>query len=179
VEYEAYSSHIQAVYEMEIKDQKTALDNLIKSKIIYEKTSQYKDSLEAIIYKEKVNQLDTLIRLCSFQLKGIMSSENEEKMIAEMVKDYPQKREIEEKITKVKQETKKEQIEKIEEITYGNKTVPLKTEKLKAVFKRVETHMLDIQAFWESPIQEASSQISNLLNSVLYIYLYRKLPAVS
>ncbi len=73
-----------------------------------------------------------------------MSSENEEKMIAEMVKDYPQKREIEEKITKVKQETKKEQIEKIEEITYGNKTVPLKTEKLKAVFKKVETHMLDI-----------------------------------
>jgi hypothetical protein len=108
VEYEAYSSHIQAVYEMEIKDHKTALDNLIKSKIIYEKTSQYKDSLEAIIYKEKINQLDTLIRLCSFQLKGMMSSENEEKLIAEMVKDYPLKKEIEDKITLVKKETKKE-----------------------------------------------------------------------
>jgi hypothetical protein len=168
VEYEAYSSHIQAVYEMENKDHKTALDNLIKSKIIYEKTSQYKDSLEAIIYKEKVNQLDTLIRLCSFQLRGMMSSENEEKLIAEMVKDYPLKKEIEDKITKVKQETKKEQIEKIEEITYGNKTVPLKTEKLKAVFKRVETHMLDIQAFWEGHTQEASTQISNLS----YVYIY-------
>ena len=44
-----------AVYEMEIKDYQSALDNLLKSKIIYEKMSQYKDSLEAIIYKEKTN----------------------------------------------------------------------------------------------------------------------------
>lgn len=44
-----------AVYEMEIKDFKSAMDNLLKSKIIYEKISQYKDSLEAIIYKEKVS----------------------------------------------------------------------------------------------------------------------------
>lgn len=139
---------------MEIKDFQNALDNLIKSKIIYEKTSQYKDSLEAIIYKEKVNQLDTLIRLCSFQLKGIMSSENEEKLISDMVKSYPKKKEIEETISKVKSEVKKEQIEKIEEITYGNKTVPLKTDKLKAVFKKVENHMVDIHAFLESPAYE-------------------------
>ena len=48
----------------------------------------------------------------------------------------------------MKVQTKKEQIEKIEEITYNNKTVPLKTEKLKLVFKRVETHLHDIQEYW-------------------------------
>lgn len=79
-----------------------------------------------------------------------MTSENEEKMITELIKQYPKKNEIEEKISSVKQQTKKEQIEKIEEINYGNKTVPLKTEKLKAVFKKVESHMVDIQSFWES-----------------------------
>lgn len=44
----------------------------------------------------------------------------------------------------MKSETRKEQIEKIEEITYNNKTVPLKSEKLRMVFKRVETQMHDI-----------------------------------
>ena len=39
---------------MEAKDFKTALDNLLKAKIIYEKISQYKDTLEAVIYREKV-----------------------------------------------------------------------------------------------------------------------------
>jgi hypothetical protein len=56
---------------------------------------------------------------------------------------------LEEQISKVKSETRREQIEKIEEITYNNKSVPLKTDKLKQVFKRVESHMIDIQEYWE------------------------------
>jgi hypothetical protein len=64
VEIEAYVASMLAVYEMDIKDYKNAMDNLLKSKIIYEKMSQYKDSLEAIIYKEKISQIDTLLRLC-------------------------------------------------------------------------------------------------------------------
>ena len=40
---------------MEVKDYKNALDNLLKTKIIYEKISNYKDTLEAIIYKERVS----------------------------------------------------------------------------------------------------------------------------
>jgi hypothetical protein len=40
---------------MDVKDYKSALDNLLKAKIIYEKILQFKDSLEAIIYKEKIN----------------------------------------------------------------------------------------------------------------------------
>ena len=39
---------------MEVKDYKSALDNLLKAKIIYEKMAQYKDTLEAVIYTEKV-----------------------------------------------------------------------------------------------------------------------------
>jgi hypothetical protein len=54
----------------------------------------------------------------------------------------------------VKSETRKEQIQKIDEITYNNKSVPLKTDKLKQVFKRVESHMHDIQEFWDAPAFE-------------------------
>ena len=50
--------------------------------------SIYKDTLEAIIYKEKINQLDTLIISCSQKLKGSLE-------IGDMVKNYPLKQEIE------------------------------------------------------------------------------------
>jgi hypothetical protein len=93
---------------MDIKDYKNAFDNLLKSKIIYEKISQYKDTLEAIIYKEKISQLDTLIRLCSFNLKGLMSGAEEDKLISRMVEQYPERRQIEEQISRVKSETKRE-----------------------------------------------------------------------
>ena len=45
---------MQAVYLMERRDFELALDLLIKSKIIYEKISEFKDTLEEIIYKEKI-----------------------------------------------------------------------------------------------------------------------------
>lgn len=73
-----------------------------------------------------------------------MNAAEEEKLIDSMVKNYPEKKQIEEQISKVKSESKREQIENIEEITYNNKTVPLKTEKLKSIFKRVETHNHEI-----------------------------------
>lgn len=121
---------------MENKDYQTALDNLLKAKIIYEKISQYKDTLEAVIYNEKVTQIDTLIRLCAFNLK----KGDDEKAIEKMMQNYPEKTKIEDTIQKVKYETKREQIEKIEEIHFNNKAIPLKTEKLKMVFKKVESH---------------------------------------
>jgi hypothetical protein len=87
---------MSAIYQMEVKDFKGALDNLIKTKIIYEKIAQYKDTLEAIIYKEKVGQLDTLIRLCSFNINGMLSGAEEEKVITKILDSYPQKKDIEE-----------------------------------------------------------------------------------
>ena len=134
---------------MDIKQYDEALDNLLRAKIIYEKISAYKDSLEAIIYKEKTSQIDTLLRLCSFNLKGMMSAADEEKLLAGLLNNYTKKAEIEAKVTKVKSDARREQIEKIEEITYNGKTVPLKTDKLKQVFKRVEGSMHDIQEYWD------------------------------
>lgn len=64
IEVEAYVSQMSAVYLMEIKDYKSALENLLRTKIIYEKIAHYKDTLEAIIYRERVNMIDTLLRLC-------------------------------------------------------------------------------------------------------------------
>lgn len=173
VEIEAYVAHIQAVYQIESKDYEGALDNLLKSKIIYQKISEFKDTLEEIIYKEKVNQLDTLIRQCAFSLKGTSatSTDGGDKVISGMVASYPKKKELEEQVVKVKSQTKREQIENIQEISYNNKIIPLKTEKLRGVFKRVETLMQDIQDYNQTPSEsfEAGHQIKNYLQLVNFL----------
>jgi hypothetical protein len=56
-----------------------------------------------------------------------------------MVEKFPKKADLENQVVRVKQQTKREQIENIEEITYNNKVIPLKTEKLRIVFKRVQS----------------------------------------
>ena len=61
-----------------------------------------------------------------------------------MVQAYPKRQEIEEKVARTKSQAKRDQIESMEEIAYNNKIIPLKTEKLKQVFKRVQSQMHDI-----------------------------------
>ncbi len=64
-----------------------------------------------------------------------------------MVDKFPKKAELEQQVVRVKQQTQREQIENIEEITYNNKVIPLKTEKLRIVFKKVQSQMQDIQEY--------------------------------
>jgi hypothetical protein len=85
-----------AIYLIESKKFEEALDNLLKAKIIYQKISQFKDTLEEIIYKEKVNQIDTLIRQCAFSLKSAASAATDgDKVIAQMVEKFPKKADLE------------------------------------------------------------------------------------
>lgn len=86
-----------------------------------------------------------------------MNKEDEQKYLDSLISNYPNKKEMEEQITKVKSATRREQIEKIDEITYNNKTVPLKTDRLKEVFKKVESHMHDIQEYYENPQFDAGA----------------------
>ena len=64
-----------------------------------------------------------------------------------MVEKFPSKKDLEEQVVRVKSQTKREKIENIEEISYNNKIIPLKTEKLRLVFKRVQSQMQDIQEY--------------------------------
>jgi signal recognition particle subunit SRP68 len=82
VEVEAYVAYISANFLIEEKKFADALDNLIKAKIVYEKIAHYKDAIEAVIYEEKVAQIDTLIRLCSFNLNGMLDKKKEDEFIA-------------------------------------------------------------------------------------------------
>ena len=48
---------------------------------------------------------------------------------------------LEPTIVKAHNDTKQEQIENIQEITFNGKNIPLKSERLRLVFKRVEIHL--------------------------------------
>jgi len=98
--------------------------------------------------------------MCAYQVHGTMSSAEEEKVVQGMLEKFSQKKELEERVAKVKSDTRKEKIEKIEEINYNNKTVPLKTEKLKQVFKRVETDLHEIEEYAERADFDPQTQIS-------------------
>lgn len=59
---------MDAIYNMEKHDFEEALNNLLKAKLIFEQIASYQDTLEALIYGEKVNQLSTFIRSCAATL---------------------------------------------------------------------------------------------------------------
>ena len=42
-------------------------------------------------------------------------------------------------------DTKQEQIENIKEVTFNGKSVPLKSERLRMIFKKVENHLNGLQ----------------------------------
>lgn len=45
---------MKGVYQLEKQLWQEALDSLLRSKVIYQKLSEHKDSLEAVIYQEKI-----------------------------------------------------------------------------------------------------------------------------
>ena len=93
---------MQGVYLIDCKDFKGALDHLLKSKIIYQKIAFYKDTLEEVIYKEKVCQIDTLVKQCAFSLKTAGITSEGDKVIANMVAQFPNRKELEEQVAKTK-----------------------------------------------------------------------------
>ena len=68
IEIEGYVAHFDAVYNMERRQYEEALNNLLKSKLIFEQIASYQDTLEALIYGEKVSQISTFIRSCAQNL---------------------------------------------------------------------------------------------------------------
>ena len=59
---------MNAIYNMEKHQFDDAMNDLLKAKLIFEQIQSYQDTLEALIYGEKVNQISTFIRSCASSL---------------------------------------------------------------------------------------------------------------
>lgn len=129
-EMNAYVESMQAAFFIEAQKWQEALDSLLMAKVIIQKVQGFKDTLEAVIYQEKLGQLDTFIRLCCVNLRIKSTGDSENKLQSS----------LDQKIQTAYKSTKQEQIENIQEISFGGKQVPLKSERLKIIFKRVEKH---------------------------------------
>lgn len=68
-EAEAYYSILEANYMIFKMEFEKSLTLLKSASDIYLRLSKSKDAIESIAYKEKVNSLKTLIRLCQYNLK--------------------------------------------------------------------------------------------------------------
>lgn len=127
-ELEAYVGFLQAVHLMERHQFEQAIDHLLKAQIIYKQLAEYRDPMEALIYSEKVNQLQTFIRSCAAHLniQGQIQHQDAEKIQQSIRKSYSvasQDVSIDGQITEIK---------------FSGKTVPLKSEKLRLAFMRIK-----------------------------------------
>jgi len=65
VEIEGYKAQMDATFAMERNDHESAINNFLTAKLIFSEIGSTQDTLEALIYTEKVNQLETFIRSCA------------------------------------------------------------------------------------------------------------------
>ena len=138
LEAEAYYDYIYSNFLIFKSKFSEALNLLIKASSIYAKISELKDSFESITYKDKITNINTSIRLCKYNLstsKDIIFDE-EEFMKNVNVEDI--------ELSKQFEEIKKKNIESNAskpdqyEIKYHGMNIPIKNEKLKDMFIKLE-----------------------------------------
>lgn len=67
LEAEAYSEYIEGVFNFENEGWEQAYSGFMRSRKIYEELSKVSDSLQRILYQEKIEQIDQSIRYCNFK----------------------------------------------------------------------------------------------------------------
>ena len=58
-----------AIYQLETLDFEEALNNFLKSKVILQQIKSLQEVVEALIFDEKLGQIDTFIRQCGIRLQ--------------------------------------------------------------------------------------------------------------
>ena len=144
---------MQATFLLETFKYELALDLLLKAKFIYEVITKVKDQIEQAIYREKCSQLDTYIRQCTASLGQIQTS----------VPSYNGK-DVAEIQSKVKEVQTLNASSECEEIKFNGKSIPLKAEKIKAIFNKVAAQTQEIKDTQDTKLKIGKFLIhSNLL----------------
>lgn len=67
MEAEAYAEYLEGVYNFEIEEWEPAYTNFMRSRKIYGELSKVSDSLQKILYQERIEQIDQSLRYCNFK----------------------------------------------------------------------------------------------------------------
>lgn len=143
IEAEGYLESVKASYDIEYGRYQEALDALLKSRVIYKNLAKYKDSLEAAIYEEKVEQAEPLIRLCTYNLQN--KTDQDFSNLEKLEEKTNESENLSDKISESMAGSRKENLENLTNINFQGKSIPLKTQKLKNIFQKLEAQVQEIE----------------------------------
>ena len=125
---------------MEISKHDEAMDALLEAKLIYEELKRLKDpdSIDVIVYNEKIDQINTFIRKTAMDLNIVATGDSIQHSQDTKLRQQFQKA-CEAQKTSIKEELD------AEPINLFGQTLLLKNEKMHSAFKKIETQMEEIK----------------------------------
>mmetsp|Transcript_21376 Transcript_21376/g.24842 ORF Transcript_21376/g.24842 Transcript_21376/m.24842 type:complete len:635 (-) Transcript_21376:177-2081(-) len=130
----AYAEYMNGCYQFEIENWKVALQSFSNGRNIFSELAKISDSLQKMIYEEKIEQLEQSIRYCNHKLglKGQGVSD-----LIDM-KNRIHDPSLAGKIDTILDETRKQNVGGSMEIKYHGKQIPIKNEKLITLIQKID-----------------------------------------
>jgi len=132
LEADAYSEYIEGAYRFEIEEWEASYNSFMRSRKIYQELSKVSDSLQRILYQERIEQIDQSIRYCNFKMGKETLETVEDSMRA--TNDPSLSTQIEKLMTEKMQQNIKNSVE----INYHGKVLPIKNEKTLIAMQKID-----------------------------------------
>jgi len=136
IEVEAYIAWTEANYLIEKENWEPAIEKLVKARTIYVEISELGDPEEQELFQERVNQIDTSLRVSQFNFQG--GNINDIKTLVEMTQQAEGYDLLNTKLESALQEARKRQASGMEKISWRGRVVPIKSEKLRIALINAE-----------------------------------------
>jgi signal recognition particle subunit SRP68 len=165
LEAEAYAEYIEGVFNFENEGWEQAYSGFMRSRKIYEELSKVSDSLQKILYQEKIEQIDQSIRYCNFK-RGKETLDPVQDSIR-ATNDPTLSTQIE----KLLAEKMQQNVKGSAEIVYHGKTLPIKNEKTLLAMQKIEelTKVISKMDTDKMELDEESGE-PNKLNSFIELF---------
>lgn len=171
LEAEAYSEYMSGVYHFEIEQWETSLNSFLRCRTIYEELSKVADSLQKILYKEKIEQIEQSIRYCNHKLnKG---KDSLDKFVED--KRLTNDPTLSTRIEGLLNTQREKNLSGHAEISYHGMKLPIKNEKTLITLQNLEEVQQVLSKLNKTEMVDESEE-SNKLNTYIEIFsLYDEL----
>lgn len=166
VEIEGYKAQMDATFAMERNDHESAINNFLTAKLIFSEIRSTQDTLEALIYTEKVNQLETFIRSCAASIQ-VESSDIKLKDAATWTKKIRAAQFMQGSSAKAPKDKDADMNgDLLSEVRLNGRVIPLKSTKLRESFTTLTQLKEDIEAQRNSQSKDPSAIVAFQLKLV-------------
>eukprot|EP01095_Lingulamoeba_sp_RSL-Kostka_P008041 TRINITY_DN2635_c2_g1_i1.p2 TRINITY_DN2635_c2_g1~~TRINITY_DN2635_c2_g1_i1.p2 ORF type:complete len:591 (-),score=191.67 TRINITY_DN2635_c2_g1_i1:2098-3870(-) len=162
-EARAYSHFMKGTLFIAVENWKEAMDQLIKSRIIYEKLSKsnYEDSH---LYSERIEELNPNIKLCEYNISG--KHANVSDILEFQLSNNPAFDLLKSKLEDVVKQSRQVKAERMTQINWKHENVPIKSEKTRMSMIAAQEIVHEI----ERDNSHYSKELSNLYTNLFMKY---------